>query len=57
VQLLVSLRVCSRDEPEAPQPLHDQVPENGCGPSTTLEPVFSEAEDFTTHEVVPLMFM
>jgi len=55
VPVLVSLMVCSRDDPEVPQPLHDQVPESGCGPSTTVEPVFSEAEDWTTHEVVPLM--
>ena len=56
VQVAVSFKVCSREEPEAPQPLHDQLPENGCGPSTTVEPVFSEAEDFTTHELVPLTF-
>lgn len=55
VQLEVSLMVCSRDAPDVPQPLHDQVPANGCGPSTTVEPAFSEAEDFTAHEVVPLM--
>jgi hypothetical protein len=57
VQVLVSVRVCSREEPEVPQPLQDQVPENGCGPRTTLDPVFNEAEDFNAHEVVPLMLM
>ena len=55
VQLALSWTVCSRDEPEVPQPLHDQLPENGCGPSTTVVPVFSEAADCTTHEEVPLM--
>jgi hypothetical protein len=54
VQLALSLIVCSRDEPEVPQPLQDQVPLNGCGPSTTVEPAFSEAEDLTAQEVVPL---
>jgi hypothetical protein len=54
VQLALSLMDCSRDAPEVPQPLHDQVPLKGCGPSTTVEPAFSEADDLTTHEVVPL---
>jgi hypothetical protein len=58
VPVLVSLMVCSRDEPDVPQPLHAHVPpDTGCGPSTTVEPVFSEAEDLTAHVVVPLMLM
>jgi hypothetical protein len=55
VPVLVSLMVCSRAEPDVPQPLHAHVPPDaGCGPSTTVEPAFSEADDLTTHEVVPL---
>jgi hypothetical protein len=27
---------------------------NGCGPRTTREPAFSEADAFDTHELVPL---
>jgi hypothetical protein len=54
VQLAVSLIDCSRDEPEVPQPLQDHVPLNGCGPRTTREPAFSEADAFDTHELVPL---
>jgi hypothetical protein len=58
VPVLVSLIVCSRDDPDVPQPLHAHVPPDvGCGPRTTVEPVFSAAEDWTAHEVVPLMLM
>jgi hypothetical protein len=58
VPVLVSLMVCSRAEPDVPQPLHAHVPpDTGCGPRTTVEPVFSEAADCTAQAVVPLMFM
>jgi hypothetical protein len=57
VPVLVSLMVCSRAEPDVPQPLHAHVPDTGCGPSTTVDPVFSAADDVTAHVVVPLMLM
>jgi hypothetical protein len=54
VQLAVSLIDCSRDEPEVPQPFNGTWSWSGCGPRTTREPAFSEADAFDTHELVPL---
>ena len=57
VQLALSFRLCSRELPDAPQPLHAQLPSKGCGPSTTREPVFNAADERTVHDEVPLTFM